>query len=165
MRWIILTLTLLLAYVGFAETISVKEESHEIAFDRLFSKKQQVDTGIVRLTSYEKDALHSHIEKLLVQISKAAESKATARLKDESHASMYVSGKHHWLKSNIDNGSLITLEDGSVWEVAPDEKVEAMLWLSLSGITVEASYDGSSQYDYLLINMDDKEAVHARWIK
>jgi hypothetical protein len=73
-------------------------------------------------------------------------------------------GSGHWIQKNIDSGSYIKLEDGSLWEIDALEKIDAMLWLAISNITVVESNNGSPGYDYLLINTDDGEKAHAKYI-
>ena len=74
-------------------------------------------------------------------------------------------GGGHWVKENIDNGEFILLEDGSLWQVDPFDKIDVSLWLSLSEITVVESSGGSVGYDYLLINTDDDEKAHAKYVE
>jgi hypothetical protein len=70
----------------------------------------------------------------------------------------------HWIQENSDNGSMIVLEDGSIWKIDPLDKIDAMLWLPISSITVVTSDNGSAGYEYLLINTDDGEKVHAKYL-
>ncbi len=70
----------------------------------------------------------------------------------------------HWIQENIDSGSMIVLEDGSIWKIDPLDKIEAMLWLPISSITIVTSNNGSPGYDYLLINTDDREKAHAKYL-
>jgi hypothetical protein len=70
----------------------------------------------------------------------------------------------HWIKKNIDSGAYILLEDGSLWQIDPFDKIDAMLWLPISNIIVVKSTTGSPGYDYLLINTDDKEKAHAKFM-
>jgi hypothetical protein len=72
--------------------------------------------------------------------------------------------KGHWIQENIDNGSMIILEDGSIWKVEPLDKIDASLWLPISNIIVATSRSGSLGYDYLLINTDDDAKVHAKYL-
>ena len=73
-------------------------------------------------------------------------------------------GGGHWIKENIDRGRLILLEDGSLWEVDRLERLDASLWLRTSSVHVAESSDGSPGFDYLLVNTDDREAVHAKYM-
>lgn len=69
----------------------------------------------------------------------------------------------HWIKKNIDSGAIIILEDRSIWKVDSFDKSYAMLWLPISNITVLTSSD-NFEYDYLLINEDTNEKVHAKYL-
>jgi len=70
----------------------------------------------------------------------------------------------HWIKKNIDSGLMIVLEDGSIWQIDPLDKIETMLWLHISNITIVTSNNGSPGYDYLLINTDDGKKAHAKYL-
>jgi hypothetical protein len=58
----------------------------------------------------------------------------------------------HWIESVIDDGRIIKLEDGSVWEVDSIDQIDSMLWLPVSDIVVCGDK---------LINVDDNESVNA----
>jgi hypothetical protein len=73
-------------------------------------------------------------------------------------------GGGHWVKKNVDSGTYMVLEDGSLWQIDPIDKVDAMLWLPISNITVIESSSGSPGYNYLLINTDDDEKAHAKYM-
>ncbi|RKY09225.1 MAG: hypothetical protein DRP66_02725 [Planctomycetota bacterium] len=73
-------------------------------------------------------------------------------------------GGGHWLKKNIDSGTYMVLEDGTLWAIDPFDKIDAVLWLPISNITVTESSSGSPGYDYLLINTDDDEKAHAQYM-
>jgi hypothetical protein len=60
----------------------------------------------------------------------------------------------HWIDSNEQNGEIIILEDGSVWEIS--DTLDSFLWLPLTSITV---------CPYSLINTDDNEQVDAYRLK
>ena len=74
----------------------------------------------------------------------------------------YPTGSGHWIETNVDSGHFIALEDGSLWEIDPLDRVDAMLWLPISDITILESDDGSPGYNYLLVNTDDGEKAHAK---
>jgi len=85
--------------------------------------------------------------------------------KPKPNTGQYPGGSSgHWIQENIDSGSMIVLEDGSIWEIDPLDKIEAMLWLPISNITIVTSDNGSPGYDYLLINTDDGEKAHAKYL-
>ena len=72
----------------------------------------------------------------------------------------------HWILENIDAGSMMVLEDNSVWEIDPLDKISelTLLWLPTSEITIVTSNSGSPGYDYLLINADDGGKPHAKFL-
>jgi hypothetical protein len=106
-----------------------------------------------------RDAVSDNAE--LSGTSKLSSQKAPAAPASKRYAGK---GEGHWVKQNVDRGAFILLEEGSLWEVAPSEKLDASLWLALSSITVVESSGGSLGYDYLLINTDDGEKAHAKYI-
>ena len=128
-----------------------------VSFEQLFPKSQQHQMGLHKLTTKEKEALRAHVEGLLVQI--ASSSKATA-----SGGAYAGVGGGHWVQKNVDSGTYMILEDGSLWHIDPIDKIDAMLWLPISNITVTESSSGSPGYDYLLINTDDGEKAHAKYM-
>lgn len=71
-------------------------------------------------------------------------------------------GDSHWISENHD-GAVIELEDGSMWEVSPVDRVDSILWLASSSIKVVSSNDGL--FPYLLINTDDGEKVEAKLLR
>ena len=85
--------------------------------------------------------------------------------KPKQNSDQYLGGSSgHWIQENIDSGSKMILEDGSIWEIDPLDKIDAMLWLPISDITIVTSDNGSSGYEYLLINTDDGEKAHAKYL-
>jgi len=62
----------------------------------------------------------------------------------------------HWIQSVSSDGTIIKLEDGSVWEVDSLDTITSMLWLSLTEIVA---------CDDKLINTDDGEKVDATRLK
>ena len=62
----------------------------------------------------------------------------------------------HWVEAVMDDGSLVKLEDGSLWQIDPGDEIYTALWLPTSEITVCAGK---------LINTDDNETAHAIRIK
>jgi hypothetical protein len=62
----------------------------------------------------------------------------------------------HWIESVSSDGSIIKLEDGSVWEVDAGDTVDSMLWLPVSDIVACSGK---------LINTDDNESVGATRIR
>lgn len=62
----------------------------------------------------------------------------------------------HWIQSVASNGEIITLEDGSVWQVNSYEAYISSLWLPVTRVSICGSK---------LINTDDGESVGADQLK
>jgi hypothetical protein len=62
----------------------------------------------------------------------------------------------HWIDDVMDDGRLIKLEDGSLWEVDETDTVDSASWSPTSDVIVCAEK---------IINIDDKESVGARRIR
>lgn len=131
--------------------------------------------GINKLTRKQKERLREHIVALLsATYEKGARDARAGRAGPAPRArvgraaprgKVYANvGRGHWVDKNIDSGTFILLEDGSLWQIDPLERLDAMLWLTTSSVTVVESSRGSPGYDYLLINTDDGEKAHAKYM-
>lgn len=68
----------------------------------------------------------------------------------------------HRIEANYNDGSMIVLEDGSMWEIDPVDQMISTSWNFSAIITVSASYGG--RYDYVLSNSEDGKEVRANFI-
>ena len=59
---------------------------------------------------------------------------------------------------------MITLEDGSIWEINSVDRIHTAIWLPITDISVTLSRRPIGDYKYLLINTDDGEQVLAKYI-
>lgn len=64
----------------------------------------------------------------------------------------------HWIESVSDDGDIIKLEDGSVWEVDDVDTVTSTLWLPTTDVIV-------CEMKGKMINVDDNESVAVRRLK
>ena len=62
----------------------------------------------------------------------------------------------HWVDNVSDDGTIVKLEDGSVWEVDAVDAIDSALWLPTTDIIA---------CDDKLINIDDNEKVSARRLR
>lgn len=62
----------------------------------------------------------------------------------------------HWVESVSNDGQIVKLEDGSIWEVDAIDRIDSILWLPTTDIIA---------CDDKLINTDDNETVSARRIR
>jgi hypothetical protein len=62
----------------------------------------------------------------------------------------------HWVRSVSDAGRIVVLQDGSVWEIDPIDRIDTMLWLPTDDIVVCGDR---------LINTDDNETASGRRLR
>ena len=149
-RFSIVTLSFaLVATVCFAQ-----DNTQIITFDQIFPRSAQNQMGLHKLTAEEREALRSHVQTLLTRV----------LARNQSGGAYAGVGGGHWVKENVGNGTYMILEDGSLWQIDPFDKIDAMLWLPISDVTVLESSSGSPGYDYLLVNTDDGEQAHAKYM-
>jgi hypothetical protein len=72
-------------------------------------------------------------------------------------------GSGHWIDTISGDGSVIKLEDGSIWLVSPLDVATTGIWLELTDITV--THSGEPGYPYRLIDTDDHETASARFLR
>ena len=143
-------------------------------FDQMFSAEEIKTFGLYKLTPVEKKALADTIYQVVKEAHRLGRESAGQQTVQPAPqpkpvpapalAGRSYSGSGYWIKENIERGSMIILNDGSVWQVDRMDKLDASLWMKLSNITIAESSDGMPGYNYLLINSDDKQAVHAKLI-
>jgi hypothetical protein len=159
---------LALLVVVCAASMVLAQGGAQFTFDQLFPPAKQRAMGLQKLTQAEKAQLQAHVETLMSAAMRGAANQtppAKGAGPPKGGARVYAGVKGgHWIKQNIDNGSFILLEDRSLWQIDPLDKINAMLWLKISNITVVKSSKGSPGYDYLLINTDDGEKAHAKYM-
>ncbi|WP_414664845.1 hypothetical protein [Horticoccus sp. 23ND18S-11] len=141
----------------------------DITLDSIIPPGEQKKMGISKLTTEEREALRRYFVSRISEIFKAGfekgqMSQVNARVASPPKKETYIgTGSEHWLKQNIDRGAMLLLEDGSLWDVDPLDKIDAMLWLPITNVRVLESTKGSPGYDYLIVNTDDGEKVHAKY--
>jgi hypothetical protein len=70
---------------------------------------------------------------------------------------MYLSIGKHSIRKVENAGGLITLDDGSKWEVSTFDKFKSMMWMIIEDVTVE-SYIGSK---FKITHIKKKETIEA----
>ena len=71
--------------------------------------------------------------------------------------------EEHWLRDKQDDGSIVILEDASIWEIRPSDRPTAAHWLRIS--TVRVKYTEEHGYPYLLTNTtEDDETARAKYL-
>jgi hypothetical protein len=71
-------------------------------------------------------------------------------------------GGGHWINNKTDDGSIVVLEDDSIWQIADTDRLDTRLWLDTTDITVLENDEGF--LPYLLVNTDDGEKAEAQYM-
>ena len=155
----------LIMIVFIAVCFADNKKRDPFSFYSMFPKNQQKSMGLYKLSKKEKIALWKRVKKLMMDSYIIGNGEKQQSTLPATVNGLYMGvGSGHWISKNIDSGAFIILEDGSLWEVDTMEKINTMLWLPISNITVVESSNGSLGYDYLLINTDDGEKAHAKYM-
>ena len=126
--------------------------------EKLMTAEQRQDTGIYRLTTAEKRALTAFIFHL-VRIASSRTASPSA-----SGATEYTgTSGGHWIQDNSD-GKIITLEDGSMWQIAVLDQINTALWLPVTNIVVLRDGTAVGEYKHILVNKDDADKAHAKYL-
>jgi hypothetical protein len=144
--WLLLVLCALATYPLHAQ----KPPKPLLSLDAVMSKDDQAKTGVSRLSAKERAAL----EQWLADFAITTATKTTGDALSPPKAPAYVGiGQKHWVKSKADGGKFIELEDGSLWEVSPIDKINTMLWLPIDDVVVVESKN--PLYPYKLVGKQD----------
>jgi hypothetical protein len=128
-----------------------------LSLDAVMSKADQDRTGVSKLSPKERAAL----EQWLTDFAITMATKTAADASPEPKAAGYAGfGQKHWVKSNAGGGKFIQLEDGSLWEVSPIDKINTMLWLPLDDVVVVESKN--PLYPYKLVG--ERDAAEAKLV-
>jgi hypothetical protein len=67
--------------------------------------------------------------------------------------------EEHWLRDKREEGRIVVLEDDSMWEVHPSDRLITQRWLRMSTINVE--HTQKEGHPYLLKNSTEDESARA----
>ncbi|MGA8594897.1 MAG: hypothetical protein WB676_09150 [Bryobacteraceae bacterium] len=62
------------------------------------------------------------------------------------------------------DGKIITLEDGSLWQVDTLDQIDTALWLPITNIVVLPSDRTGDDNEYILLDKDDGEKAHVKYL-
>lgn len=115
-----------------------------IDLDSMMSSKEKKSTGYDSLTSDEKKQLNTWISENFTPIPDTL-----------GHTPLS-------LNINIDNGRVLILNDGSYWEVAPEDRKISSFWLT--PFPLEITPRDSQAFPFFILNITTQEKVKARQI-
>ncbi len=90
------------------------------------------------------------------------ENVSVTQVGDTSDHNVYPgpTGGSDLIQAKSDDGSLLVLDDGSIWFVSPGDQATSGPWVDQTSITVNEGSGGS----YELVDTDDQEIVEANYI-
>jgi hypothetical protein len=150
---------LLLLLCALATSLLHAQDSAKplLSLDAVMSKADQDRTGVSKLSLKERAALEQWLTDFAITV--ATKTAADAALSPKAAAYAGI-GQKHWVKSKADGGAFIQLEDGSLWEVSPIDKINTMLWLPLDDVVVVQSKN--PLYPYKLVG--ERDAAEAKLV-
>jgi hypothetical protein len=133
--------------------------------EKFMTAQEMQVTGVAKLTSAQREALDQWLTKYTLRVMDLArESKFGSATSASSSGSYGGVGSGHWISSNDSDGAIITLEDGSMWQINPVDQVDTGLWLPITDVTVIRAKSPVGDYRYELINTEDNETALAKYL-
>ncbi len=121
-----------------------------LSLDQVMTTDEQEKTGVSKLSAKERAALEEWLTRFTVTIATEVAKKSAGSGKSVVYSGF---GQKHWVREKIENGAFIKLEDGSLWQISPIDKINTMLWLPTDNVVVIES--GNPQYPYKLVGKRD----------
>jgi len=161
----ILVATLLTLFLVPSVQAQARPKNSTIKLKSLMSQADFARMGLARLSPSELSALESWLGVYTSVVRDYARKEVTSNPMNTSSVpprprllgrSSGPCDSGHWIESVSDDGEIVKLEDGSIWQVDPADQVDSALWLPITDIIVCGRE---------LINSDDNEKVTATRIK
>jgi len=145
-----ITLLLVVALVLSAFVFAADTLKQKLALDKLMTKEEQKASGIPKLSEQERAVLEEWLTRFAITVATEAANKSASSAKPGAYVDV---GRKHWVSEKIGGGAFIKLEDGSMWQISPLDKINTALWLPTDNVVVVET--GSVQYPYKLVGERD----------
>jgi len=133
--------------------------------DKVMTADELKATGVSSLTSAQRAALDRWLSDYTLKVLQYAQGSEKPTTSSSGSSNNYTgSGGGHWIKSKSNNGSMIVLEDGSMWEINSLDQIDTALWLPITNITILKASQPVGDYKYTLVNKDDGEKALAKFL-
>lgn len=142
---------LLVALVFGALVFAANAPKQKLALDKLMTKEEQKATGVSKLSVQEWAALEDWLTRFAMAVA------TEVAKKSGTYAGV---GQKHWVSKKIDSGAFVKLEDGSLWQISPIDKINTMPWLPTDTVVVIESRN--PQYPYKLVG--ERDAAEAKLV-
>jgi hypothetical protein len=130
--------------------------------DKVMTGEELRTTGVGGLTQGQRAALDRWLSEYTVKVLQVAQ--GSDKPASSSPNNYTGSSGGHWIKSKSGNGSMIFLEDGSMWEINSLDRINTALWLPITNITILKASQSVGDYKYTLVNKDDGEKALAKFL-
>ncbi len=145
MRKITKLVMILISVLGVA-VFAADTPNKILSLNQIMAKTDRDRTGISKLSANEKAALEAWLTNFVIGIA-------------TQQPNIYLGvGQEHWVQKTIGSGAFIQLEDNSLWEISPIDRINTMLWLPIDNIVVIESKN--SLYPYKLVG--ERDTAEAR---
>lgn len=144
LRWSAVALICLLLQAGL--------HAEEIFLNEVMSKEMQKKTGVANLSYQQRLALEKWLNDNFVQ---------------KNHQEKKKSEEEITLSQNIDNGKVLELSDGSLWQVAPDDVERAAFWIIPFPLYFVKNSDpaDNTEYPMKIVNQNTNLGVKVKQIR
>jgi hypothetical protein len=154
---------------AIASSAALGQTTPIVTMDKVMTADELKASGLDALTLAQRSALDEWLSAYTVKLIRLAQrpEKPTpsTSLGAGSRRPTYTGPNGgHWIRSNANNGAMITLEDGSIWEINSIDRIDTSLWLPITDITVLRAPQAVGNYTYLLVNKEDGEKALAKFL-
>jgi len=158
-------LPVFLAATVLSSILAIAQEGHQpLSMDKVMTSQERRQTGVSSLTSSQRIALDRWLNTYTLRVIETARTVLKAPDVGEHATAVYHSpGSGHWIRENGD-GKIITLEDGSLWQVSDLDQIDTALWLPTTNITILRSSKAVGEFKYVLVNTEDGEKASAKYL-
>jgi hypothetical protein len=132
------------------------------------SPAEQRAIGVHTLTAAQRDALNQWLVRYtrrVLDVAQRSSAGGQPPRRGSAGGRTYVGvGGGHWIDEVSSSGAIVTLEDGSMWEISSIDRIDTSLWLPVTDITVLEADRPLGEYRYVLVNTEDGEKALAKYI-
>ncbi len=150
--------------LGLLGLVEAEQQPSLLTVESVMTAEEMKQAGILKLTESERQALNRWLNRYTRDVLKLAAGSGRSGLTRSTPGSYIAVGSGHWVQEVSSGGSIVTLEDGSMWEVNVVDRIYTMIWLPITDITVTVARDPIGDYKYVLVNKDDAETALVRFL-
>ncbi len=148
---------LLFLYLFLWSPLHAQDSAKDLfTLDSVMSRDEQGKTGVLNLSPEERVALEEWLTRFALAV--ADYSAVSAPMAARSPVGHSGIEKTYRFQSTTSNGEHVQMMDGSLWEVSPVDRINALIWLPVGNVIVTAS--GNPLYPFRLIR--ERETVEAK---